>query len=120
MTLITQISNLLDNKAKLKSDIIHYKCLLIDKDNILVIVTIELKNTKNSLKMMNCRTQKLDHVMSIDKSSSDHHGLGYQHSKDSNLQGVFLIAFPLTIYPPVVKIPYHQKCKTIRHSSPVH
>ena len=33
VTLMTQVSNLLDDKAKLESEVIHYKSLLIDKDN---------------------------------------------------------------------------------------
>ena len=59
VTLMTQVSNLLDDKAKLESEIIHYKSLLIDKDNQLLVVTTELKNTKKSLKMMNFWNSKV-------------------------------------------------------------
>ncbi|KAH9743540.1 hypothetical protein KPL70_003341 [Citrus sinensis] len=120
VTLMTQVSNLLDDKAKLESEVIHYKSLLTDKDNQLLAVTTELDNTKKSLKMMSSGTQKLDHILSLDKSSSDHHGLGYQHSKDSNSQGVFVKASSQTVSPPIVKLPYLQKGKTVAHSSPVH
>ena len=50
VTLMTQVSNLLDDKAKLESEVIHYKSLLIDKDNQLLAVMTELENTKKSLK----------------------------------------------------------------------
>ena len=53
---MTQVFNLLDDKAKLKSEVIHYKCLLIDKDNQLLMVTTKLENTKKSFKIMNFRT----------------------------------------------------------------
>ena len=33
MTLMTKVSNLLDDNAKLESEVIHYKSLLVDKDN---------------------------------------------------------------------------------------
>ena len=39
--------------------------------------------------MMNSKTQKLDHILLIGKSISNHHGLGYQDGQDSNSQGVF-------------------------------
>ena len=42
--------------------------------------------------MMNFGTQKLDHILSLGKSSSNHYGLGYQHGKNSNSQGVFVKA----------------------------
>ena len=32
ITLMTQVSSLLDDKSKLKSEVIYYKSLLIDKD----------------------------------------------------------------------------------------
>ena len=63
ITLMTQVSSLLDDKSKLKSEVIHYKSLLIDKDKRLLAVTTKLENTKKSLKMMNSRTQKLDHIL---------------------------------------------------------
>ena len=74
---MTQVSNRLDDKAKLESKVIHYKSLLTNEDTQLLVVTTELDNTKKSLKMMNSRTQKLDHILSLDKSSSDHYDLGY-------------------------------------------
>ena len=49
MTLMTQVSNLLDDKTKLESEVIHYKSLLANKDNQLLAVTTELENTKKSL-----------------------------------------------------------------------
>ncbi|KAH9779116.1 hypothetical protein KPL71_007601 [Citrus sinensis] len=87
VTLMTQVSNLLDDKAKLESEVIHYKSLLTDKDNQLLAMTTELENTKKSLKMMSSGTQMLYHILSLGKSSLDHHGLRYQHGKDSNSQG---------------------------------
>ena len=39
VTLKTQVSNLLDDKTKLESEVIHYKSLLTDKDNQLFAVT---------------------------------------------------------------------------------
>ena len=56
--------------------------------------------------MMNFRTQKLDHILSIGKSSSDHYGLGYQYGKYLNSQGVFVKGSQVTASPPIVKIPY--------------
>ncbi|KAH9671430.1 hypothetical protein KPL70_017375 [Citrus sinensis] len=120
VTLMTQVSNLLDDKAKLESEVIHYKSLLTDKDNQLLAVTTELENTKKSLKMISSGTQKLNHILSLGKSSSDHHGLGYQHSKDSNSQSVFVKASSQTASPPIVKLLYLQKDKVVAHSSPVH
>ena len=117
---MTQASNLLDDKAKFKSKVIHYKSLLTDKDNQLLVVTTELENTKKSLKMMNSGTQKLDQILSLGKSSSDYHGLGYQHGKDSNSQGVFVKTSSQTVSPLIVKFPYLQKGKVVAHSSPVH
>ena len=70
--------------------------------------------------MMNSGTQKLDHILSLGKSSSDHHGLGYQHGKDSNSQGVFVKASSQTTSPPIVKLTYLQKGKTVAHSLPIH
>ena len=93
---MTLVSNLLDNKAKLESEIIHYKFLLANKDNQLLAVTTKLENTKKSLKMMNSGIQKLDHILSIGKSSLDHHGLEYQDSKDSNSKSAFVKASQLT------------------------
>ncbi|KAH9780167.1 hypothetical protein KPL71_007985 [Citrus sinensis] len=83
VTLKTQVSNLLDDKAKLESE-------------------------------------KLDHILSLGKSSSDHHGLGYQYGKDSNSQGVFVKDSSQTASPPIVKLPYLQKGKVVAHSSPAH
>ena len=56
--------------------------------------------------MMNFGNRKLDHILSIGKSSSDHHSLGYQHGEDLNTQGVLVKASPPTTSPPVAKIPY--------------
>ena len=56
--------------------------------------------------MMNSGTQKLDHILSIGKSNSNHHGLGYQDGKDLNFQGVFVKASQVTTSPPIVKVPY--------------
>ena len=69
---------------------------------------------------MNFGTQKLDHFLSISKSSSDNYGLGYQDDKDSNSQRVFVKASQLTASPPIVKVSYLQKRKVVAHSSPVH
>ena len=63
--------------------------------------------------MMNFRTQKLDHILSIGKSSSDYRGLGYQDGKDSNSQCVFVKASQLTDSPLTVKFSYLQKGKAI-------
>ena len=120
VTLMTQVSNLLNDKAKHESEIIHYKSLLANKDNQLLAVITEFENTKKSLKMMNSGTKKLDHILSLGKSSSDHHGLGYQHGKDSNSQGVFVKASSQIIFSQIVKLSYLQKGKAIAHSSPVH
>ena len=106
VTLMSQVSNLLDDKAKLESEVIHYKSLLADKDNQLLAVTKKLKNTKKSLKMMNFRTQKLDHILLIGKYSSDHHGLGYQDGKDLNSEGMFVKASQVTTSPPIIKVLY--------------
>ena len=70
--------------------------------------------------MMNSGTQKLDHILSLSKSSSNHHGLRYQHDKDSNSQGVFVKASSQIASPSRVKLPYLQKGKVVAHSSPVH
>ena len=113
---MTQASNLLDDKAKLESEVIHYKALLTEKDNQLLAMTTELENTKKSLKMMSSGTQMLNHILSLGKSSLDHHGLGYQHGKDSNSQGVFVKASSQTTSPPIVKLPYLQKGKVVAHS----
>ena len=119
VTLMTQVSNLLNDRAKLESGVIHYKSLLTDKDNQLLAMTTELKNTKKSLKMMSSGTQMLYHILSLGKSSLNHHGLGYQHGKDSNSQCVFVKASSQTTSPPIVKLPYLQKGKDVAHSSPV-
>ena len=58
--------------------------------------------------------------MSISKSSSDHHGLGYQHGKDLNSQGVLVKASPPKTSLLVAKIPYLQKDKDVAYFSPVH
>ena len=81
---MTQVSNILDDKAKLENKVIHCKSLLTNKDNQLLAVTTELENIKKSLKMMNSGTQKLNHILSIGKCSSHDHGLKYQDGKDSN------------------------------------
>ena len=47
MTLMTQVSNLLDDRAKLESELIHYKFLLTDKENQLLAVTTKLENIKS-------------------------------------------------------------------------
>ena len=47
---MTQVCNLLDDKAKLESEVIHYKALLTEKDNQLLAVTTELENTKSHLR----------------------------------------------------------------------
>ena len=59
-------------------------------------------------------------VRSINKSGSDHHGLGYQNGKNSHSQGVFVKASQVTASPPIVKVSYFQKGKGIAHSSSVH
>ena len=70
--------------------------------------------------MVNSGTQKLDHILSLGKSILDHHGLGYQHGKDSNSQGVFVKASSQTASPPGVKLPYLQKGKVVAHYLPIH
>ena len=83
-------------------------------------MTTELESTKKSLKMMNSGTHKLNHILSLGKSSSDHHGLRYQHGKDSNCHSVFVKASSQTSSPPIVKLTYLQKGKTVAHSLPIH
>ena len=125
MTLMIEVSNLLDNKAKLEIEVIHYMSLLTDKDNQLLTMTIELENTKKSLKTINCGTRNSKYILSISKSSSNHHRIIYQHGEDSNYQGAFVkasppIALPLTTSPPIAKISYCHKGKVVAHSSKVH
>ena len=71
------------------------------------IDTYSIRIYTPSLKMMNFGTKKLDHILSISKSSSDYHSLRYQDGKDSNSQGVFVKASPLITFPPIVKVSYH-------------
>ena len=42
---------------------------------------VELNQMKNSVKMLNSRSSKLDHILSLGKATGDHVGLGYTSTR---------------------------------------
>ncbi|GMN68635.1 hypothetical protein TIFTF001_037686 [Ficus carica] len=57
--------------------VINCEFLAAEKEKKLQETRLELENMQKSLKMLNSSTSKLDHILSIEKSSSDHCRPGY-------------------------------------------
>ncbi|GMN44885.1 hypothetical protein TIFTF001_014087 [Ficus carica] len=74
----------LEEKDVLKRAVINYEFLVAEKERKLQETRLELENTQKSLKMLNSGMAKLDHILSIGKSSGDHHGLGYMGESSSS------------------------------------
>lgn len=58
---------------ELDIDLMHLKFLVSVKENKLEQITAELE--KRCIKMMNSETKQLDYILTLGKSSTNHHGL---------------------------------------------
>ncbi|GMN59829.1 hypothetical protein TIFTF001_028927 [Ficus carica] len=74
----------IQKKDILKRAMINYEFLAAEKEMKLQETKLQLENTQKSLKMLNFGIAKLDHILSIGKSSRDHHGLGYTGDSSSS------------------------------------
>ena len=54
-------------------------------------IQVELNQMKNSVKMLNSKSSKLDHILSLGKAAGDHVGLGYTSTR-SDLKTIFVQA----------------------------
>ncbi|GMN64836.1 hypothetical protein TIFTF001_033914 [Ficus carica] len=79
-----QIAELHNEKDVWKKAMINYEFLAVDKEMKFQKTRLELENTRKSLKMLNSDTVKLDHNLSIGKSSGDHHDLSYKGESSSS------------------------------------
>ena len=89
------------------------KVPVCEKKNMLEKITIELERTQKSIKTMNFGIKQLNHILTLGKSSIDHHGLGYKEIYTSSADIVLVKVSPL-----VVKFLDELKSKDVAHSSP--
>ncbi|GMN64590.1 hypothetical protein TIFTF001_033653 [Ficus carica] len=78
------VVELYKEKDVLKKVVINYKFLAIGKERKFQEIRLQLENMQNSLKMLNSGKAKLEHILSIGKSSGDYHGLGYTGESSSS------------------------------------
>ena len=84
-----RISALIQYKENSEIKVQKLETLLTEKEAKLKEVSVELERTQKSLKMLNSGTDKLNHILSVGKSSSDHKGLGFE-GEHSNSKTVFV------------------------------
>ncbi|PON99332.1 hypothetical protein TorRG33x02_048750 [Trema orientale] len=82
-------SALIQDKENSENKVQKLEALLAEKEAKLKEVSAELERTQKSLKMLNSGTSKLDHILSVGKTSSDHKGLGFK-GEHSNSKTVFV------------------------------
>ncbi|PON99959.1 hypothetical protein TorRG33x02_043770, partial [Trema orientale] len=84
-----RISALIQYKENSEIKVQKLETLLTEKEAKLKEVSVELERTQKSLKMLNSGTDKLNHILSVGKSSSDHKGLRFE-GEHSNSKTVFV------------------------------
>lgn len=84
-----------------------------EKKNTLEEITTELERTQKSIKIINFGTRQLNHILTLGKSSIDHHGLGYKERYSSSA-GIVLVNVSLLL----AKFLDELKSKDVAHSSP--
>lgn len=72
-----RVDELVKEKDVLKKATINFELLITEKEKKLQESRAKLENTQKNLKMLNSGTNKLDHILSLGKSSDDRHGLRY-------------------------------------------
>ena len=72
-----RVTEVVNEKDSLKKAVANYEIRLTKKDNNLQETRTQLEETQKSLKILNSRTAKLDHIFSFRKPYHDHYGLGY-------------------------------------------
>lgn len=81
----------LNEKTNIKVQILE--SLISEKDKKLKKVLVEFERTQKSLKILNFGTSKLDDILSVGKTNSNHTSLIYKGEK-SESKTVFVKAFP--------------------------
>ena len=70
--------------VKAKGKISKLEVLLVEKTKKLKSVTTKLERTQKSLRLLNNRSSKLDHLITVDESLGDHSGIGYKGESSSS------------------------------------
>ena len=73
-----EIHVLRDLNEKAKGKISKLETLLAERTETLKTVTSELERTQKSLRLLNNRSSKLDHLITTGKSFGDQSGIGYK------------------------------------------
>lgn len=71
-----RVGELLREKEVLKRTAINFEFQVAEKEKLQELKA-EIEHTQKTIKTMNSNSSKLDHILSMGKASSDHHGLGY-------------------------------------------
>nr|GMN69126.1 hypothetical protein TIFTF001_038173 [Ficus carica]GMN69142.1 hypothetical protein TIFTF001_038189 [Ficus carica] len=79
-----QVANLIEERYIFKRAMINYEFQATEKTKALQETRFQPEETQKTLKMLNLSSAKLDHILSIEKSFCDHHGLGYTGEASSS------------------------------------
>ena len=66
---------LANENAELKSALVNLKNLEKEKDEKVREITVDLKNTKKNLRMLNSRTTKMDQILNKEQSMNNRNGI---------------------------------------------
>ena len=78
-----------DLNTKVKGKISKLEVLRVEKDENLKSVAIKLERTQKMVRLLNNGASKLNHLITIDKSFSDHSGVGYK-GESSDTKAIFV------------------------------